>query len=198
VFSSLKNRYYLLRHGRSLANQAGLIISSPLSGISGWGLAEGACSEVVRSLKNRDLPRDTVFYSSPFKRALETAECAAESIGSETIIEAPELGERFFGIFDEGEDIHYSRVWELDSGNPDNGSFGVESPRSVFRRLSEFIYRIDLQYDEKTLVLVSHGDPLDILLTAAAGKDISRHRDIETMKTAELRLLHTPVSSGDC
>jgi len=189
VFSNLTNSYLLLRHGRSLANQAGLIISSSDDGIGGWGLAEGACIEVAKSLDGLSLPSGTIFYTSPFKRALDTARCAAEFIGSDTIIEAAELGERYFGKFDKGEDRNYSRVWQLDAGNPENIRDGVESTRSVFRRLGKLISEIDNQYNGQTIILVSHGDPLDILLTAAAGLEVCRHREIEAMKTAELRPL---------
>jgi len=198
VFNRLTNSYLLLRHGRSLANQAGIIISNSDDGIGGWGLAEGACIEVVKSLEGRHLPSGTIFYTSPFKRALETARCAAESIGSDTIIEAAELGERYFGKFDKSEDRNYLNVWQLDAGNPENTSDGVESSRSVFRRMYELILDIDQQYVGKTIILVSHGDPLDILLTAVAGMEVSRHRDIESMKTAELRPLLPRRASDDC
>ena len=49
----------------------------------------------------------------------------------------------------------------------------------------------DLEADhaDETFLLVSHGDALQILLTAFAGLDASTHRDIEHLQTAEIRAL---------
>ena len=73
--------------------------------------------------------------------------------------------------------------------DPDNSRGGVESPSAVFRRLWRLIAEIESQGGNSTVLLVSHGDPLNILLTGTAGLGLERHRDIPPMETAEIREL---------
>jgi len=189
VIGNLNNSYYLMRHGRSLANNAGIIISSLEDGSGGWGLAEGSLPDIRAALKGSGLSRDTVFFSSPFKRALETAWCAADYLSAEEVRIDKDLRERFFGDFEGTDDKNYHRVWQDDGKNPDNGNYGVESPRDVLYRLKNFIHRVDMFYSHRTICLVSHGDPLNILLTHTAGLGVEEHRNIVSMKTSELRPL---------
>ncbi len=178
-----------MRHGRSLANNAGIIISSLEDGSEGWGLAEGSSLNIRAALKGSGLPRDTVFFSSPLKRALETAWCAADFLSAGEVRIDKDLRERFFGDFEGTDDKNYHRVWQDDGNNPDNSNHRVESPRAVLLRLEKFILKVDRFYSHRSICLVSHGDPLNILLTHAAGLGVEEHRNIVSMKTSELRPL---------
>ncbi|MCK5736906.1 MAG: histidine phosphatase family protein [Spirochaetaceae bacterium] len=186
---NLRNRFLLMRHGYSLANQEGLIISNPEEGIEHWGLASGADKGIRKSLDGWNLLNETIIFSSPFKRAVETARYTASHLLSGNIKIIPALRERFFGLYDKTKDDNYNRVWLDDIDNPDNHKNGVESPEEVSRRLIELIIETDRLYTGKTIILVSHGDPLNILLTYYSGMSVDRHRDIKSMKTAELREL---------
>jgi broad specificity phosphatase PhoE len=180
-----------MRHGRSLANEEGIILSNLVDGTNGWGLAEGADIEIKQTLKNRVLPSDTLIFSSPFKRAHETALVAAANIGCTAPLLSKILRERFFGDLDKKGDYQYRTVWVDDAANPDNRLNGVESPADVLKRLLGLINETNSNYSGRTILFVSHGDPLNILLTHAAGIQLSRHMKIVGMKTAELR----PLSS---
>eukprot|EP00584_Thalassiosira_punctigera_P022938 CAMPEP_0172551358 /NCGR_PEP_ID=MMETSP1067-20121228/38589_1 /TAXON_ID=265564 ORGANISM="Thalassiosira punctigera, Strain Tpunct2005C2" /NCGR_SAMPLE_ID=MMETSP1067 /ASSEMBLY_ACC=CAM_ASM_000444 /LENGTH=327 /DNA_ID=CAMNT_0013339141 /DNA_START=1 /DNA_END=984 /DNA_ORIENTATION=+ len=88
----LKNYYYLLRHGQSTANVAGIISSarslagSTKHGLTLLGMQQGRDSaaslvdmvaEDINNNNDDDTPKSTkqiYFYSSPFARAKETAE----------------------------------------------------------------------------------------------------------------------------
>jgi len=179
-----------MRHGRSLANNAGIIISCLEDGTGGWGLAEDSAQDIRVSLKGRGLSRDTVFFSSPFKRALETARCAADYLSAGEVSIDKALRERFFGDFEGTDDTNYNQVWLDDGRNPDNRNHSVESPREVLHRLTDFIRRVDVLYSGRNICVVSHGDPLNILLTHADGLGVEDHRNIVSMKTSELRPLY--------
>ena len=48
-FGQLRNRYFAMRHGHSLANAQGSIVSDPLYGIGDYGLSEaGSPTEISR------------------------------------------------------------------------------------------------------------------------------------------------------
>ena len=190
MLRDLSNRYLLLRHGPSLANQAGIIISDTDEGIHGWGLVDGACLEIEKELGKAPMPQDLIMYSSPFKRAVETARCAAEAAGCADIFIAYELRERYFGSFNKTDDSNYPIVWKQDEKNDGNRENGVESPLEVLSRIEGFILGIDKQHSGKTIILVSHGDPLNILLCGVSGRNPGIHRNVvKPMETGELRPL---------
>ncbi len=128
-----------------------------------------------------------VVCSSDFLRARQTAEAVAESVEVEEIIHTPLLRERFFGTYDGGDDTLYHKVWSADSGNPYNNEAGVESPAEVRRRALAAVRECECRYEEKTILLVSHGDILQILFASFLGLSPDRHREIEPIINAEIR-----------
>src|SRR5688500_18160549 len=97
----LGNTYYALRHGKSLANEAEMIVSDPDQGVPGYGLSEEGrrqvASAVGKAREGHALDHNTLIVSSDFARARESAEIAAGILGTEDIILTPKLRERFFG-----------------------------------------------------------------------------------------------------
>lgn len=186
---NFNNRYFILRHGRSLANEEGIIVSNMQDGVEGWGLVRESAANIRDSLNRYDLSSDTVIFTSPFKRAYETALVAAQVLNCGAPIIAAPLRERFFGSLDKKADSYYPDVWADDALNSGNTKSGVESPAEVLSRLTDFIIETDSNFSDRTILMVSHGDPLNILLTYAAGSPLINHMKIDPMKTAELRNL---------
>ena len=178
-----------MRHGRSRANEAGLIVSDPNEGCEDWGLAEGAGAEIVSSVAASGLPQGIMVVSSPFLRTRETADIAARILRSPPVGTVPGFRERYFGDWDLGSDDRYPEVWAADSGNPDNTAGGVESPASVLARFLEAVDEIGRADGPADVLIVSHGDPLNILLAYVEGFGPEEHRRVAGMKTAEIRPL---------
>lgn len=185
---TLNNRYLVLRHGHSLANQAHLIISHPRQGEAGYGLSPQGRQQVACTLANWPCPRPDRIVSSPFRRARETAELAAARFLC-PLNEDIALRERFFGELDGGPDLHYPDVWRQDELSPDHHYAGVESLNQVAERGWRLIEQLEQRHRDQTLLLVSHGDTLQILLTLALGLPLGRHRELKPLATAEVREL---------
>ena len=177
-----------MRHGASNANRHGLIISDPEEGIRRWGLADGAGREIREKLRYSGLGPDTLIYTSPFRRTRETAEIVAEGLGASEPVAHQALRERFFGRWDGLSHENYQKVWNHDRENPGNTFDGVESAAEVLSRILTFLKEIDPMKNTRTILLVSHGDPMDILLSASQGMPLSRHMDV-ALATAEIRAL---------
>lgn len=64
----MRNRYYLMRHGESLANVADKIISLPENGLEGYGLSELGQKQAWDSAKASGLPATTIVVASDFLR----------------------------------------------------------------------------------------------------------------------------------
>ncbi len=184
------NTYFLMRHGESGANAAGIIASAPEMALENFGLTSKGREESGESvLEFSEGKSIDLIYSSDFKRALETAAIAANIFGVEEVHSTYLLRDRFFGELDGGDDSRYEMVWERDLEDPDHCYFGVESVREVGERALEFLFRCENEYSGKDILVVSHGDVLQILFCAANGIPVRRHRSLEPMGKADIRPL---------
>ena len=187
----LANRYLAIRHGNSLANQQGIIVSDPENGVPGYGLSETGQSQVLESLAmDKQLDSATLIVSSDFRRARETAEIIYQQLNSETPPRFdPRLRERNFGELELGPDNAYERIWAKDKTNADNRPAAVESANQVMTRVSGLVHDYENRYVDMTVLLVSHGDALQILQTAFCKQDAATHRQQPHLETAEIRQL---------
>ena len=187
----LNNRYFAIRHGNSLANQRKIIVSHPQHGVSEYGLSETGQQQVIESVdRDRQLDATTLIVSSDFRRARETAEIIHRQLDSHSPLSFDQrLRERNFGELELGPDSDYASVWQEDEINANNHLLAVESPNEVMARVSELVSDYESRYSEATVLLVSHGDALQILQTAFAKQDASKHRRQRHLETAEIRPL---------
>lgn len=180
-----RNRYLLMRHGHSQANQQGLIISSPERGINEFGLSAIGERQLAQAVAEWGWPVPTKVIHSDFLRTTQTAACVASAFKLELTVDK-RLRERYFGEFDGQADAHYPDVWALDSHDAEHGHYQVEAVNSVATRMSAVIEALEQHYEGETILLVSHGDPLQILLTALANKPLSQHREQPALLPASI------------
>lgn len=187
----MRNRYYAMRHGHSVANEQGIIASHPCHGIAGYGLSKIGRKQIQYSIKAVvSLHTQTSIFSSDFKRARETAETVHRNLRCERkVITDSRLRERNFGELELCKDELYPTIWSRDKEDPAHTDHGVESAASVMSRTTELIAELEDAGHDQIYLLVSHGDPLQILQTAFMRWSPSRHREIEPLGTAEIRLL---------
>ena len=190
----LKNPYFAMRHGTSTANEEGIIMSNTEKSATHYGLSKKGYEEVRESAKNAKkdcvLNSDTVIMSSDFARARETAEIIADVLSVDMVTTTPKLRERFFGIWDGTSNNNYKNVWDDDTHNADNSTNNVENIKSVLSRTTKLIEDLENRYTGKNIVLVSHGDTLQILQTSFVGVIPSTHRSLAHLGTAEIRALN--------
>ena len=189
---SLRNEYYALRHGWSKANEAGVIVSRIDSGARiEYGLhATGqeqasAAGEAFRDIVGE---RPVAVLSSDFSRTFQTAKIVAAAVGADVVAE-PALRERDFGDFELGPNTAYDQVWARDAVDATHTAWGVEAASAVLERAAGAVQRVEGAREGHVVLLVSHGDCLQILQTAFAGVDVSAHRSLPHLETCELRRL---------
>ncbi len=187
----LKNRYYAFRHGESMANVEGIIVSNPDVGIHRYGLSEKGRVQVQASAeKLAELIQDAVIVSSDFLRAVETAELVRAALGTDSIRLDVRLRERFFGKWDGMHYLNYSEAWEQDEINAELEMNGAESANAVRRRMEDVIASLETDFFDRNLVLVSHGDPLRLIQASLCGLEMEQNRTIPYFQTAEFRALN--------
>ncbi|CAE8610241.1 unnamed protein product, partial [Polarella glacialis] len=200
----LRHRYFALRHGVSKANVAKLIISDPKVGTRRFGLTAAGRTAAAKSAKAfaAKATRRTLIVSSDFTRTRETARVFAGTLRALPVKGdsrrrccpvriSPLLRERLFGTLEGGPNSRYEEVWAVDRRDPGARPFGAESAKAVVRRTAGLVARLDrdLPDDGSDVVLVSHGDALQLLQTAFQGIDASKHRSLPHLDPAELREL---------
>ncbi|MCL7939324.1 histidine phosphatase family protein [Halomonas sp. ATCH28] len=182
------NRYLLMRHGHSLANQQGRIISSPERGLTGYGLSSRGREQLDGLLVDWRWATPGRILHSDFRRTTETAERIAHHFGLR--LEAEErLRERHFGSLEGEADERYAEVWARDAHDPAHRHAGVEAVAEVAARMSGLIAELEQRHAGETILLVSHGDPLQILLAALEGRELTRHRERPPLAPASVTVL---------
>lgn len=195
MLSDLHNKYFVLRHGESKANVAKIILSHLADGVKEeYTLTQKGEQQVKDSVEKIKadgvLGSSTIIYSSSFSRAKRSAEIAKEVLGVyHEIIFDDRLRERNFGDFEKTHNSNYQKIWDEDMKDPKHTKNNVESAEEVQKRVVSLILDIEKQYTNKNVLLVSHGDALQILQTGFYKKSASTHRDVKHLEVAEIREL---------
>jgi glucosyl-3-phosphoglycerate phosphatase len=198
--NQLTNRYHIMRHGQSKANVLGIIVSCRENDRDGdYGLTELGRKQALAAASASGLPRDTVIYSSDFSRARETAEIVRARLGAPEVRLAPALRERCFGGWEGTDTANYAKVWAADeaseadeAGEADRTDNGVEPPGAVLARLTAFIAQLAKEHVGQDILLVSHGDTLQILQAGCRHMNPALHRHLPHLETAEIRRISPP------
>ncbi|XP_058213839.1 uncharacterized protein LOC131325541 isoform X1 [Rhododendron vialii] len=177
--SFLGNRYWVLRHGKSIPNEMGLIVSSMENGtLEEYSLApEGVNqAQLAGELFQKELMEKKILIEnvricySPFSRTSHTAKVVASVLdipfdGPQCKV-VEDLRERFFGpSLELSSHDMYSVIWALDEKYPFVKPEGGESVSDVVSRLTKALITIESAFQGCTILVVSHGDPLQILQT---------------------------------
>lgn len=186
-----QNRYYLMRHGESLANRRGIIVSHARNAIDHYGLTALGCEQVTKAAMQTRLDRHTIIVSSDYKRALETAEIMKSVIDCTTQVSLEvNLRERDFGKYELTDQQHYDHVWQHDLTHPGDCKDKVESVETTLARSLKVIERLEQEHQNKTILLVGHGDVLQILLAYNNNINPRFHRSLSSIGNADIRALN--------
>ncbi|KAI3921995.1 hypothetical protein MKX01_005684 [Papaver californicum] len=185
VSSVLGNTYWVLRHGKSIPNEKGIIISTMENGVlseyrlttEGINQAELAGESFQVWLKEHNIPIENVrIFYSPFSRTKQTAEIVASVLhlpfeSSPQCKAMVEFRERFFGpSFEFKDHNNIADIWDQDEKDPFlRPEEGGESAADVASRLGNAVQTMEKELHGCVVMVVSHGDPLQILQAVLHG-----------------------------
>lgn len=177
-----------MRHGQSVANARGIIVSDPGNGVRAeYGLTALGREQARAAAKGSGLPASTLIFSSDFSRAAQTAEIVREILGAEDAGLTAALRERYFGAWDGTSTGNYAQVWAADADDPDREVNGVEPAGAVLDRVTAFVAGLESAYGDRDILLVSHGDTLQILQAGFRRMSPAQHRSLPHLETGEIR-----------
>ncbi|KAI9181292.1 hypothetical protein LWI28_013440 [Acer negundo] len=181
--SFLQNRYWILRHGKSIPNEKGLIVSSLENGTrpeyqlapDGVNQAQLAGELFLKELNQNNIAIENVrICYSPFSRTAHTAKVVASVLnlpfdGLQCKV-MEDLRERYFGpTFELMSHEKYPEIWALDEKDPFMPPEGGDSVNDVASRLAVAMATMESEFQGCSILVVSHGDPLQILQTILNG-----------------------------
>lgn len=192
----LRNRYLLVRHGHSQANACHRIVSDPANGLTTAGLSPLGITQLDELIEGWHWPLPLRIVHSDFLRTTQTAQILAHHFALPTRTD-PRLRERHFGELEGEPDHHYESVWAYDRHTPSHCEFGVESLEHVASRMMAVIEALEIEHHGEVLMLVSHGDPLHILLTHMERRPLTEHRQRPALEPSSITLLTGDSESVD-
>ena len=159
------NQYFVMRHAITEANESQLV--SFKNEANDHITASGRTSSIdaAKNLKAVDL-----IITSPFARTKETAEIVRSELGlsENSVISDERLQEINPGSFDAETWKSFHEYMYGRQGNWfDHQTPGGESFKDVLRRVGEFLYSLESKYQNKKILIVTHGAPAWLLYVAA-------------------------------
>ncbi len=189
---SRRNRFWMLRHGEAQSNVEGYVDDGrdASNGLTGNG--QEAVRKAAAALKEAGI---SVIYTSPLRRARETAEIVRRELGLPE--DAVRVDERLREVgVGELQGASLDR-WREAMG-PVRERFGqppagAESWEAVRRRVAEALFAIDAAHEGDRILIVSHQTPLALLASAFAARGAAwterNYHSLPQLATAEVREL---------
>jgi len=162
----LFNNYFILRHGEAVSNKEDFVscwpekIKNPLT-----SKGKKQIQKIILELKKEKI---NLIFSSDVLRAKQTAQMTAKELGLKVSFDK-RLREINVGIFN-GESIkEWNSYFVTRAEKFTKRAPGAENRRDIKKRMMDFIKDIDKKYKNKTILIISHENPLIVLQGVAKG-----------------------------
>ena len=189
----------LMRHGEALHNVRNIV--NPVGAANDRANVLTPSGRKAADVAGKKLRHAgiTVIVASPSHRAQETARIVAKTIGVKRIETVIALADFQAGAF-EGRPVEehqkaFSRFSERFTEHPG----GSENLRDIRARMVRAILEIKKKYQGKHVLVVSHGDPLWVLMAATEGLAEPDYETAQYLKPGAFRavqLHHWPYDDG--
>ena len=165
------NTYFAMRHGEAENNVTDIASTRDLHIHHLTEDGKKVVSEQATELKGKiDL-----IITSPFLRTRETSEIIRSTVGlakSDVLVD-DRIGEiqisaEFEGTSWSNYEARFNSIQQRFECAPGDG----ESLTDLRKRMMEFLYGIEKTYSNRNILIVSHGDPLWMLIEGVSGKEI--------------------------
>lgn len=160
----LRNKYYILRHGETIYQTEKKEWIYPKTDSQRVKLTKNGQKQIKRAARKLKEKMINLIFSSDFFRARQTAKIVAAELGIKKIYFNKQLRDINLGVYrgktkDEfyKDFPQYSKKWFTKSPR------GGESRLECQKRMADFLRKIDKKYQGKTILIISHGDPLWLL-----------------------------------
>lgn len=176
------NHFLIMRHGGAQSNKEGFVTADPKRDNR---LTEKGKEQVNHAIELLKIKHVDLIIASDLVRTKETAHMVASGIGlsGKDIVYDPRIREIIFGEL-EGKSIEehrafFSSIQRKFIKRPEGGEHLID----VKKRITSFLYDIDKKYSDKTILIISHDDPLWML--AAGSQGLNKEKTINLMESGK-------------
>lgn len=158
----MRNKYILLRHGETIYQAKKLSILYSKKEQFTLSITENGkkrIKEVTKELKDKKID---LIYSSDYLRTKQTAEIIAKGLGLKIKLDK-RLRDKDFGIFSGRRNSEHRKIYSSMKQRFRKRPKKGENWRDVRKRMADFIKQIDKKHKNKTILIVSHQDPIGLL-----------------------------------
>ena len=158
----MKNKYILLRHGETRYQAEKLDVLYAKDENPGLPITENGKEKikiVAKELKSKGID---LIYSSDYFRAKQTSKIVAEELGLEVKLDK-RLRDTNFGILHGKPGQRYRELFSSKKERFSKRTPKGENWRDVGKRAVAVITEIEKEYNGKTILIVSHADPVGLL-----------------------------------
>ncbi len=164
------NTYFVMRHGESEGNVKQVLNCD--DSIPGDLTEKGArqARETAQRLKGKGITR---IIHSPLRRTTQTADVVAKELGlSERNASDERLREIRFGVLNRKSQEAYAEWFSAPGHEGMNAPEGGESWREVKARVGSMLYDCEKNYQEETILFVTHETSAFMFASVASGETI--------------------------
>lgn len=162
------NRYFIMRHGESCSNVGDFVDSS---GREDNTLTEQGRKQVEESVgRLKKYATVDLVVHSPLIRTGETASIAQHCLGlpSSAVMADERLRETNTGVLDGKPVPQWRAFFSTFADHFNKAPDGAETYVDIRRRVGEFLFDIERRYTNKTILIITHGDPAWLLDAVAS------------------------------
>lgn len=156
------NNYIFLRHGEALNNRLGIISSYPEK--KKYPLTLKGVKEIEKLILLFKKRKIDFIFSSDILRAKQTAQIIGAALGKKVVFDK-RLREHGFGSYNGRNAGEWLKLFDSKSDQYQISPPDGENLRDVKKRMLDFLKYLDKKYEGKTILVVSHANPI----IAAAG-----------------------------
>ena len=161
-------KLYLLRHGQTDYNNKKIIQGDlPIE------LNENGKKQAIDVKNQIEKLNIDLIISSPIKRAVQTAEIINQDLNVEFITDNRISERKFNKAIGQNEKFYVDNLelyWDLDKNF--SGEYSVERTSKLVQRTKSFLQEIKNKYNDKTVLVISHGSPIAALVKNITGENI--------------------------
>ncbi|MCD6528431.1 histidine phosphatase family protein [bacterium] len=190
----LKNTYFILRHGQTIHQTKKKDI------VYGWpddnppcGLTNKGKKDIQRAAQKLKQKGIDLIFASDTRRTRETAEIVAKKLGLKVNYDK-RLRDVNWGIYQGKSKLKAWAYYKNPKLKFKKAPPGGESWADVEKRIVGFLKELEKKYKQKTILIVSHGDPLWLLEGWLRGLNqkqlLIQKLTGQTIKTGEIRQLN--------
>ncbi len=184
-----RNRYFFVRHGESVLNVK-KILNTELTNSEKYPLSETGVKEAQSGAKKMKKTHVDMLFSSQFARAKQTAEIYAQELAL-PIIEDARINEYHIGpLFEEKTLDEFHAQFGDRAKRVDDAPEGGETWKDIRTRMVAFLSELDAKYEGKTIVIVTHADPILVTQWATALESVPTLTRFEDVLYGQPQELH--------